>query len=277
MNVQTVDWGSARASRAIADSLRDTGFVVLNATPLEPDLIREVYGDWELFFASETKHRYERRQGGQQGYFPFKSENAKGHGAKDLKEFFHLYPQTDLPAGVGEETRDLYEALGDLGLEILRRIEGELPQETRASLSQSLVEMGRDSSQTLLRILHYPPVNGQDGEVRAAAHEDINLITLLPAATEPGLQVRDNSGNWHCVACDPGSVVVNVGDMLQVASRRYFRSTTHRVVNPVGEAAAKSRYSMPLFVHPRPEVELADGFTAERYLRERLHEIGLLA
>ena len=87
--------------------------------------------------------------------------------------------------------------------------------------------------------------------------------------------MKDNAGNWHAIACDPGNIVVNVGDMLQMASRHYFRSTTHRVVNPSGEAALKSRYSMPLFVHPRPDVDLADGFTAEQYLAERLREIGL--
>jgi len=237
MQVQTVDWRAKDAAAPIADSLRDTGFVVLKNAPIRADLIAEVYGDWELFFASELKHRYERKPGGHSGYFPFKSENAKGYTAKDLKEFFHLYPETKLPSGIGEETLDLYRELTDLGLQLLERIETQLPAEIRGRLSQSLVTMGKDSSQTLLRILHYPPVTGGEGEVRAAAHEDINLITLLPAATEPGLQVKDNAGNWHAIACDPGNIVVNVGDMLQMASRHYFRSTTHRVVNPSGEAA----------------------------------------
>lgn len=275
MHVQSVDWRSTDAAARIAESLRDTGFVVLTHTPIEPDLIAEVYADWEMFFASDLKHRHERPAGGQAGYFPFKSENAKGYSTKDLKEFFHLYPDSKLPAGIGEETWDLYRELGQLGLQLLERIESQLPVEIRAGLSEPLVSMGAQSSQTLLRILHYPPVAGTQGEVRAAAHEDINLITLLPAATEPGLQVKDNAGNWHAITSVPGNIVVNVGDMLQMATRRYFRSTTHRVVNPTGTAALKSRYSMPLFVHPRPEVELAQGYLASDYLDERLREIGL--
>jgi isopenicillin N synthase-like dioxygenase len=136
-----------------------------------------------------------------------------------------------------------------------------------------------DSPSTLLRILHYPPLpeHFPDGAIRAAAHEDINLITLLPAATATGLEILDNQGNWHEVPCAMGDLVVNVGDMLQLASQGYYRSTTHRVVNPVGALARRSRYSMPLFLHPRPEVVLVDGITAKSYLQERLREIGLLA
>jgi isopenicillin N synthase-like dioxygenase len=113
----------------------------------------------------------------------------------------------------------------------------------------------------------------EPGAVRAAAHEDINLITLLPAATQPGLEVQDLKGNWHKIECDPGTIVVNVGDMLQEASGGVFKSTTHRVVNPEGENVA--RYSIPLFVHPRSECVLSKKYTAGQYLDERLKEIGL--
>ena len=111
--------------------------------------------------------------------------------------------------------------------------------------------------------------------MRSSAHEDINLLTLLPAGTAPGLQVKDRAGAWHDVACDPSAVIVNSGDMLQMASGGYFRSTTHRVTNPTGAMRATSRYSMPLFLHPRPEVRLSATHTADDYLDERLAEIGL--
>ena len=112
--------------------------------------------------------------------------------------------------------------------------------------------------------------------MRAAAHEDINLITLLPAATAPGLEVLDTQGRWHSVKCDPGTIAINAGDMLQMASCGFFKSTTHRVVNPRGPEARLPRYSMPLFLHPRAEVRLSAEHTAKSYLEERLRELGLL-
>ena len=108
------------------------------------------------------------------------------------------------------------------------------------------------SDHTLLRVLHYPPLTGDEepGAVRAAAHGDINLLTILPAATEPGLQVMGKDGEWHDVPCDFGLLIVNIGDMLEEASGKYYPSTLHRVLNPTGQAATKSRISLPLFLHP---------------------------
>lgn len=127
----------------------------------------------------------------------------------------------------------------------------------------------------LLRILRYPPLTGAEaaGSERAAAHGDINLLTVLPAATRPGLQVCDSSGAWHDVSCDPGSVVVNGGDMLDLATGGWFPSTTHRVVLPDGDEGRRSRMSTPLFLHPAEHVVLAEGVTAFGYLRERLLDI----
>ncbi|CAK9253093.1 unnamed protein product [Sphagnum jensenii] len=120
----------------------------------------------------------------------------------------------------------------------------------------ALPKMVVKSPETLLRSIHYPPLTGaeEEGAVRAAAHEDINLITLLPAASAPGLQVRDLKGNWHDVSCDLGAIAINSGDMLKEASGGYFPSTTHRVMNPRGAEAKLPRYSMPLFLHACPEV-----------------------
>ena len=134
-----------------------------------------------------------------------------------------------------------------------------------------------DSKTNLLRIIHYPPLDGneEDGAIRGSAHEDINLITLLVSGTEPGLQVQDTDGNWHDVSCDPGCLAINAGDMLQEASGGYFPSTTHQVINPDNEIKNKSRLSMPLFLHPRDEVILSKKYTAKEYLDERLREIGL--
>ena len=137
--------------------------------------------------------------------------------------------------------------------------------------------MIKRSKTNLLRILHYPPLDGgeEPGAIRGAAHEDINLITLLVAGTQPGLQVKDNNNDWHNVPCDIGSIAINAGDMLQEASGGYFPSTTHQVINPGNEIKNESRYSMPLFLHPRDEIVLSDRYTAGQYLDERLKEIGL--
>jgi isopenicillin N synthase-like dioxygenase len=140
-----------------------------------------------------------------------------------------------------------------------------------------LASMIRESPATLLRILRYPPLTGDEdpGAVRAAAHEDINLLTVLPASNERGLQLLTKAGQWIDVPADRGALIVNVGDMLQEASRGHYRSTTHRVVNPTGEGARRSRLSLPLFLQPRPEVVLSERHTAASYMDERLRELGV--
>ncbi len=144
--------------------------------------------------------------------------------------------------------------------------------------SIALSEMIKDSDKTLLRILHYPPMTGNEepGAIRAAAHEDINLLTILPAANEPGLQVKTLEGEWLDVPCDFGNLIINIGDMLQEASGGYFPSTTHRVINPTGERQEKSRISLPLFLHAKPDVVLSERYTAHSYLMERLQELGVI-
>ena len=165
-----------------------------------------------------------------------------------------------------------------MGTQLLRWLDEHTPEEISRRFTIPLSRMIENSQDTLLRTIHYPPLTGseEEGAVRAASHEDINLITLLPAATAPGLQVRDTTGHWHDVPCDPGTIVVNSGDMLKEASQGYYPSTSHQVINPRGPEARSSRYSMPLFLHARSDVRLSDRYTAGTYLRERLTQIGLL-
>ncbi|HUP57341.1 MAG TPA: 2OG-Fe(II) oxygenase family protein [Bdellovibrionota bacterium] len=279
MNVKTVRYGAPGAAREFKQSLLETGFAVLTDHPIPAQLIRDTFSEWERWFAAEEKHSHVYEAKSQAGYFPFRSENAKDYRVKDLKEFYHHYPaRKPLPNGVTRYTPDLYSRLVSLGSELLQWIEDETPEEVRSRFPLHLTEMIEGSDENLLRILHYPPLSGdeEEGAVRAAAHEDINLITLLPAATAPGLEVKDTQGRWHAVACDPGMIVINSGDMLKETSRGYYPSTTHRVVNPTGPEARKARYSMPLFVHPRPDAALTESRTAGDFLHERLREIGLL-
>ncbi len=277
MKISQVSYQDPEAPQNFAKSLRDTGFAVIRSHPIPETLLQTVYQDWAQFFNSPSKFDFRFDPKEQSGYFPFKSENAKDSSIKDLKEFFHIYPKTTLPKALGNSTLQLRALLTEMAAKLLGWLQEETPTEIKSKFSLPLPEMFRESNTTLFRILHYPPFTGEiePGAVRAAAHEDINLITLLPAATAPGLEVKDIQGNWLAVPCDPGNIIVNAGDMLQLATEGYYKSTTHRVINPQGDETKKSRYSIPLFLHPRSEVYLSPHLTAEEYLSERLREIGL--
>ena len=265
---------------ALLHSLRHTGFAVLQHHPLPQSLIDALVERWQAFFLSTDKAAYTFDPARQDGWFgPDVSETAKGHQRKDLKEFFHVYPWGRCPAALRDDTlryRDLAVALAG---QLLGWVEQGLPDAVRAGLHSPLSAMVTDSDQTLLRILHYPPLRGDEpaDALRAAAHEDINLLTLLPAASTPGLQVRGLDGHWLDVPCTPGSLVINTGDMLSEATGGWLPSTTHRVLNPTGDAARQSRISLPLFLHPRPDVRLSTRHTQASYLLERLRELGLKA
>ena len=276
MKIETVDYTASDAGDRLARSLRETGFAVLANHPIRADRIDEAYALWGGFFASDSKLNYLRDYEKQDGYFPFKSEHAKDAQKKDLKEFYHVYPWGRVPEYLEAFTRQLYADLTAIGIELLSWLDQLMPDEISASLSMPLQEMMQASQQSLLRILHYPPVSAEEdaAAIRAAAHEDINLITLLLAGSQPGLQARDKQGQWHDVPCDPGMITINNGDMLSLATNGYFPSTTHRVINP-DDKLNLSRYSMPMFLHPHPDVKLKQDFTAEAFLQERLKEIGL--
>ena len=261
------------APAKFAKSFRETGFAIIKDHNISSDEIDRMYGVWTDFFASDEGPNFAVKPGESAGYFGYKSENAKGSVNKDLKEFFHAYQNKTLPNITEKETREFQEKLIKMGSTLLGWLDQE--SEGHVSFSEPLENMINGSDMNLLRIIHYPPVpdNVEPGEVRAAAHEDINLITLLVTGTEPGLQAKDVNGNWHDVPCKPGYITVNSGDMLSMASKGHYPSTPHRVVNPPKQEN-RSRYSMPLFVHPRPDV-LLDKLTAGEFLDERLKEIGL--
>lgn len=276
--IASVDCLTSTAPTEFVKSIHETGFAVLRNHPIESVDIERMYTSWGLFFASDTKFDYLSNPETHDGYFPYRSENAKSHAAKDLKEFYHIYPQGRLPQDIREISLTFYTKMLTLGDMLLDWIQQEAPASVTNTFSEPLTQMMNKSEQSLLRILHYPPIEEdiEPGAVRAAAHEDINLITLLVTGSEPGLQAQDSKGTWHDIPCDAGMIAVNVGDMLQKASRGYFPSTTHRVVNPNNaESSKRSRYSMPMFMHPRTEVQLDNTYTAGSYLAERLAEIGL--
>lgn len=277
MNILSVDFKDPAAPERFVESLRTTGFGVVSNHGIGKKLIEDVYKEWAEFFSSSQKHQYLFKPETQAGYFPFRSENAKDSPIKDLKEFYHIYPGFPLPSSISSSTQELYDSLMRVGISLLGWLDKNSPGEIQSKFSIPLAQMIERSEKNLFRIIHYPPLTGteEQGAIRAAAHEDINLITLLPASTEMGLEVLGADGQWLAVPGGFGDLVINVGDMLQEASGGFFKSTTHRVVNPKGEASKRPRYSMPLFIHPRPEVRLSSTHTADSYLNQRLRELGL--
>lgn len=276
MQVQVVDYQRHDAPEAFTRSLRETGFAVIVNHPLRWELVEEVFAEWSAFFSSDAKYDYSPEPGSQAGYFgPDISEIAKGETVRDIKEFFHLYDDSVYPDSVSDAALRYRSQATDLAATLLGWVEANTPPDIAERYSQPLASMIDRSTRTLLRILRYPPLTGDEppGAMRAAAHEDINLLTVLPSSNEPGLELLDINGEWHAVPCDPESLCINAGEMLEHASLGYFPATTHRVVNPTGAAAKRERMAAPLFLHPGDDVILRDDRPAFSFLQERLREL----
>jgi isopenicillin N synthase-like dioxygenase len=290
-------------STALGDSFERYGFAVIEQHGLDPVMLDRALADTKAFFAlpDAAKRAYHvPGSGGARGYTPFGVETAKGAAAHDLKEFWHVgrdlppghpyrryMPDNLWPAevpGFRDSLGGLYAALDAVGARILTAVARRLGLEPQ--WFDDTVRLGN----SVLRLLHYPPVDSTKatGHVRAGAHEDINVITLLLGAEEAGLEILDRNGQWLPVAPPPGALVVNVGDMLQRLTNGVLPSTTHRVVNPAPERMGVSRYSTPFFLHFEPEFEIRtlpgcvrgdrpapEPITADEFLQQRLREIKL--
>ena len=298
------DVAHANFAASIGAAFEQYGFVIITDHEIPQTLCARFLSIYKKFFAlpAVAKRRYfVAGGGGARGYTPFGVETAKGAQHFDLKEFWHA--GRELPAGhryrrympaniwVDEidgfrsTTLMMFDAFDTMGRRLLMAIAQFL------GLSANYFEDKVDAGNSVLRVIHYPPMPAQPtASARASAHEDINVITLLMGAEEPGLQLLTRQGQWLDINPQPGSFVVNVGDMLQRLTNNVLRSTTHRVVNPPNERARHARYSMPYFLHFNPDfsirtlpgcvsVQRPDAFapiTADDYLLERLREIKLL-
>lgn len=261
MNVKVCNLRSNSFSSDFKESVIETGFAVITHHGIDRRFIKDTQDAWRHFFLSslENKKLFVNGNDPNLGYKGFKSEKAVGASKADLKEFFHYKPGAELPPEVEYYNALMFKELNDIGLKILRTIDWNACCE--------------GSDNTILRTLYYPALDfkAEKGAVRAAAHEDINFITLLIAASAAGLQVLDTKGKWHDVPHEENSIVINIGDMLQLGSRGLYKSTTHRVVNP--SDSTSDRISMPLFVHPHSNTVLSEGFTAGQFLAQRIAEI----
>ncbi|MEJ7913125.1 MAG: 2-oxoglutarate and iron-dependent oxygenase domain-containing protein [Chitinophagaceae bacterium] len=312
MNIPVVDLSLFLNSNAtdkqqfvqeLGKAYEDVGFVAVKNHGIPDDLIAGLYQYVQQFYQlpSTTKSKYEHKElAGQRGYTSFGQEHAKGFDAPDLKEFFQYgqtvedgdaieteYPDNVVVKEVSEFTPTLYNAYRHFeksGKALLQAIALYL------GLDEHYFDSYVHNGNSILRAIHYPPIQGEPASaIRAEQHEDINLITLLVGASADGLQILTRQNEWVGVTSLPDQIVVNVGDMLQRLTNNKLRSTTHRVVNPPRELWGTSRYSIPFFLHPKGNMNLAclqdcitdnhpkmyEDATAGEYLDERLREIGL--
>src|SRR6218665_2614564 len=234
MQVRAVDYPAPEAAEQFTRSLHETGFGVLVNHPIQQTLVEKIYADWLQFFGTDEKHQFAFSKEKQDGYFSTEiSETAKGATQKDIKEYFHIYPWGRVPAQLKDDASAYYEQANRLARELLSWVERYTPPEIARHYREPLSDMIKDSQQTLLRVLRYPPLTGNEpaGSIRAAAHGDITLLTILPAANEPGLQVQGMDGAWFDVPCDFGMLIINICDMLQESSHVYYPTTHHPIYN----------------------------------------------
>ena len=279
MEVLKVDYTAEDAAQQLAKSIRETGFAIIKNHPIDPTLIRDVQKDWEAFYALplSEKNKWLHTVENPFGYFPYKLEVAKGHNVANLMEFFHYNDHSGLPDMLSGKTKQLFDKGYEMVLQLAAWLEQETPAAIREKFEMPIPEMLKNCRTSIMRIIHYPALEGNEepDAIRAAEHEDINILTVLPAATTRGLEAKDVEGNWHAVEPDVGTIVINAGDMLQMLTEGYYKSTTHRVVNPP-QSENKPRYSIPMFFQARDEVKLSKDYTAIDYWNERMAENNIL-
>jgi isopenicillin N synthase-like dioxygenase len=299
--------GDAESRRKfVADlgaAFSQVGFVAVKNHGLTDETTAKLYQEVKKFFdlPLEAKLKYEIKElAGQRGYTSWGREHAKGQNEADLKEFWHFGQdvtdndpiQTEYPDNIF--TDELPE-FNQIGMQVYKQLEEAGRQLLRAiaiylNLEENYFDSRIHNGNSVLRPIHYGPILTEPkGAVRAGAHEDINLITLLMGASADGLQILNKNNEWVSVTALPDQVVVNVGDMLQRHTNNVLCSTTHRVINPPKELWHTSRYSIPFFLHPRSDMRLDclpgcitaentkryEPISAGEYLNERLAEIGL--
>lgn len=289
----------AEFQAALFEGFKYFGFIILKDHGVDRDLLGRAYDLSKAFFdlPEDKKLSYNAGPDGQRGYTPFGREHAKDSQHPDLKEFWHVgrefetassladvYPPNqwpDEPQAFRDTFVRLYDALEEAGLVMLEALAPTLGVDTNYFRT-----MATDGN-SILRLLHYPPIpdDADPNCIRAAAHEDINLITILVAANGAGLELLDRNGEWLPVETDPDNLIVDAGDMLARVCNDVIPATTHRVVNPSGPNV--SRYSMPFFMHPHSDAMLSclesckgegakyEDITAGAFLQQRLKEIGL--
>lgn len=290
--------------KEIGHAYENIGFVALKGHFLDEQLVENLYAEIKNFFELpvDVKQKYEIPGiGGQRGYVSFGKESAKGKKEGDLKEFWHFGQyvednpalEEEYPANVEVEELPRFNEVGKQTYKMLEKTARYVLRSLalHLGLEEEYFDQYIKNGNSILRPIHYPPITTEPkGAVRAAAHGDINLITLLMGAHGKGLQVQNHEGEWIDAIAEPDELMINVGDMLSRHSNNKLKSTIHRVVNPPKELWGTSRYSIPFFMHPVSEMKLDvlencvdennpkqfEDITAGEFLNERLRELGLI-
>ena len=286
ISLQDLTPGSRRPAvvQTLGKALEEFGFVAITEHDVPTSLLETAYGQARALFSlpEGVKRSYEDvSTGRQRGYTSMGVEHAKDQAVGDIKEFWHVGRREGdvVPNVVPAEVPEFAPTFNRL-FDELDRVATTLLTSVGAYLGKpdGFFEDFTRGGNSIIRVIHYPPLHDgvQPGAVRAAAHEDINIMTVLPVATEPGLQLMTREGEWIDVQTPPNVMVCDSGDMMQLLTGGQLRSTTHRVVNPPGDAN-RSRYSMPFFCHPRPDAVLREEprVLADDFLMERLRAIGV--
>ncbi|QLE02619.1 isopenicillin N synthase family oxygenase [Galbibacter sp. BG1] len=288
----------------IGKAYEEIGFVALKGHFLSDQLINDLYSEIKKFFdlPQEVKDKYEIEGiGGQRGYTSFGKEHAKGRKEGDLKEFWHFGQYVEDDPKLEEEYPDNVQVkelpdFNAVGKETYQQLEKTAKYVLRAlalhlDLEENYFDKYIKNGNSILRPIHYPPITEEPkNAVRAAAHGDINLITLLMGAQGRGLQVQNHNGEWIDAIAEPDELMINVGDMLSRHTNNRLKSTIHQVINPPKELWGTSRYSVPFFMHPVSDMpldvlencvddehpKLYEDITAGEFLHERLIELGLI-
>jgi len=292
LSFEAIEKGDSISISILKAALEEHGFFSITNHGVSEELLTKCYSLAKDFFnlPRDVKDKYhEKSLKGARGYTPLGIETAVGETIPDQKEFWHHGPNVNdsfdsrIPKNISvSQIADfnnqfdlLFHQLNLLGLKVLSSIALILGKEP------SFFDSWACKGNSVLRLIHYPPVQDKSNILRARAHEDINLITLLVGAEESGLEVQNRDGDWVPIEAKSKSIVCNIGDMMQLVTRSQLKSTTHRVID-VKSASSSSRYSMPFFLHPSPEVELCsivdnstESISTHDFLEARLKAIKL--
>lgn len=271
-----VDFSEPLAEKKIFDSLKDNRFVILKNHEVNTRLLQNVYETWSRFFNDKEKLSLFRSDVEDEGYVPVCMETAAGSNVADMKEYYQTHVRGLYPDYIEcSSTKEILNEFINLGSKVIRILDENIPTSVKKNINLSLADTIHNCDRHGFRIIHYPPiVSSLQESPRAGAHTDICLLTMIPFATAEGLELEDSAGVWHKPHIDKDEILIFNADMLEMATNGYIKSAMHRVVVESGPKQQQSRFSFPVFIHPRREVELQPNVTAMDALRKRITEIG---
>lgn len=275
--IQPINLKGKNAAEELFSALKNNRFAILDNHDVTTELLPDLYSKWGEYFSSEKKLASQGRRSDidDEGYVPLNTEKAVGNEHADIKEYYQTHHKGAYPDFIDcQSTKQLINELVSLGEKVTTLIDQIIPESIKKNMTMALSEMINDSDRHGFRVIHYPGMNEVKIPPRAGEHTDICIFTIIPTATAEGLELQDSNGNWHNPKIKKSHILIFSGDMLEMATNGYLPATMHRVTTDPETNRSSSRFSLPVFIHPRREVELKPGIKAIDALRVRLTEIG---